>query len=378
MPGRAVSGHSRSGTAAEKFVPAGIHRTVSRGRWPKAATKFLESLNLEQQASCRFGLESEQWYSWSNFHSFLFRHGMCFEDMDEKQRELAFDIMRHSLSEQGFETARNIMKLNHHLGEMCERFDAFDEWYFWMSIMGNPSTTEPWGWQIDGHHLIINCLVIGDQLVLSPTFLGSEPNSANWGKYAGTRVLKEEEELGHAVMGSLSDEQRAVATIGTDLPFDVIATSFRDNLVLDYEGAPCRDFTDAQKAKLTDLLRHYAMRDHPGHSELRLDQILPYMDETHFAWIGAFDDTSPFYYRVHSPVVLIEFDHQPGVALANDDHTRWHSHTLVRTPNGNDYGKALLRQYYDKASRVQPGPEYSDTSSKTPASDPREDLKRGL
>jgi hypothetical protein len=34
-----------------------------------------------------------------------------------------------------------------------------------------------------------------------------------------------------------------------------------------------------------------------------------------FAWIGGTGPHSVFYYRIHSPVVLIEFDHQTPVAL---------------------------------------------------------------
>ncbi len=41
--------------------------------------------------------------------------------------------------------------------------------------MGTPSATEPWGWQLDGHHLIINYFVLGDQVVMTPSFFGSEP-----------------------------------------------------------------------------------------------------------------------------------------------------------------------------------------------------------
>jgi hypothetical protein len=53
-----------------------------------------------------------------------------------------------------------------------------------------------------------------------------------------------------------------------------------------------------------------------------------------------------FYYRVHSPVTLIEFDHQPGIAFESAEPTRNHVHTVVRTPNGNDYGMDLLRQHH--------------------------------
>ena len=60
---------------------------------------------------------------------------------------------------------------------------------------------------------------------------------------------------------------------------------------------------------------------------------------------------SVFYYRVHSPVILIEFDHQRGIAFDNDAPTRDHIHTVVRTPNGNDYGKDLLRQHHAQPHR---------------------------
>jgi hypothetical protein len=53
---------------------------------------------------------------------------------------------------------------------------------------------------------------------------------------------------------------------------------------------------------------------------------------------------------VHSPVILIEFDHQTPANLRHlspdRSPNREHIHTIVRTPNGNDYGKDLLRQHY--------------------------------
>ena len=62
---------------------------------------------------------------------------------------------------------------------------------------------------------------------------------------------------------------------------------------------------------------------------------------------------SPFYYRIHSPVLLIEFDHQIPVALWDRKKPRpgpvkTHIHTVVRTPNGNDYGKDLLKEHLEQ------------------------------
>jgi Protein of unknown function (DUF3500) len=52
--------------------------------------------------------------------------------------------------------------------------------------------------------------------------------------------------------------------------------------------------------------------------------------------MGGIDEDSVFYYRVHSAVMLIEFDRQRGVALGHEKPSRNHIHTVVRTPNGND------------------------------------------
>jgi hypothetical protein len=79
-----------------------------------------------------------------------------------------------------------------------------------------------------------------------------------------------------------------------------------------------------------------------------MDEVKRDLDTTYFAWIGGTDAASVFYYRIHSPVVLVEFDHQRPANLrgTGNQPTRQHIHTVVRTPNGNDYGKDLLRQHY--------------------------------
>ena len=102
------------------------------------------------------------------------------------------------------------------------------------------------------------------------------------------------------------------------------------------------------------MINVYVGRIRPGHAEIRLDEVKAHLNETWFAWMGNCDAVSPFYYRIHSPVILIEFDHQRGIALDNDEPSRNHIHTLVRTPNGNDYGKDLLRQHYEQHDHSHP------------------------
>ena len=40
----------------------------------------------------------------------------------------------------------------------------------------------------------------------------------------------------------------------------------------------------------------------------------------------------------------MELDHHTGVFLNNDTPAPFHMHTVLRTPNGNDYGRELVRQ----------------------------------
>ncbi len=274
------------------------------------------------------------------------RHGVLFEDMSAAQREAALALLRASLSAAGYEAARNVMKLNEVIGEITGKWEDYGEWVYFLSILGTPSTDQPWGWQIDGHHLIVNCFVLGDQVVMTPTFMGSEPVLATSGKYAGTRVFEAEEAKGLALMQALTPEQRQKATIGDGPPYAGFAHHFRDNIQVKAEGIRYDELSSAQQAMLLDLVWVYVGYMRPGHAEVKLDEIKQHLDETYFAWMGGCDDDAVFYYRIYSPVILIEFDHQAGLALDNEKANRNHIHTVVRTPNGNDYGKDLLRQHY--------------------------------
>jgi len=44
-----------------------------------------------------------------------------------------------------------------------------------------------------------------------------------------------------------------------------------------------------------------------------------------------------------------------GVLLTNAEPEKFHVHTLVRTPNGNDYGLDLLRMHYEHAPHHRHG-----------------------
>ena len=96
------------------------------------------------------------------------------------------------------------------------------------------------------------------------------------------------------------------------------AGAFHDNLVAPYQGVAGADMTDAQRRVLLRAGGHLRrVERRPITPRCKLAEVEAHLDETWFSWYGGFDDEAPFYYRVHSPVILIEFDHHPGVVFDN-------------------------------------------------------------
>lgn len=127
------------------------------------------------------------------------------------------------------------------------------------------------------------------------------------------------------------------------------AAAHQDNLVLDYAGIQASELSDEHKQSLLDLIDLYVSNMKEGHAKVRMHEVEHHLDNTWFAWVGDVSDNSVFYYRIHSPVILIEFDHQmpvgTGMLHERGVPTRDHIHVVIRTPNGNDYGKDLLQQH---------------------------------
>jgi hypothetical protein len=186
---------------------------------------------------------------------------------------------------------------------------------------------------------------------MTPTFMGSEPVVAEAGAHAGTRVLQDEQAKGLALMQALSPEQQQKALLepGRKIVNKAQGQAFRDNLQLPYGGLKASELNEKQRALLLDIVAEYVGNMDDGHAKIRIDEVRAQLDQTLFGWIGEYGPDSVFYYRVHSPVILIEFDHQTPVALPGPkEANRQHIHSVVRTPNGNDYGKDLLRQHYER------------------------------
>ncbi|EMI56385.1 putative secreted protein [Rhodopirellula sallentina SM41] len=208
-----------------------------------AAEAFLAGLTPSQRERTVFPVDDSEWRKWDNRHRPV-RQGVGFDEMTDEQRKLAFELFRQSLSAKGLKKTRDIMKLNGTLAELANNFDEYGEWLYWVTVMGTPSPTQPWGWQLDGHHVVINYFVLGDQVVMSPVFMGSEPVEAKQGKFQGTIVMQDEQDKGLALMTMLDERQRSKAILMNRKDGNNNLTeAYKDNVVLDYAGIKASEFT---------------------------------------------------------------------------------------------------------------------------------------
>ena len=350
--GEPFRGLATSGGIIEGLFP--IRATgVSTAAITEAGSNFLSTLTPGELSRTHFAVTDPEWRNWSNVDVGIFaRHGVSLEEMTDAQKMAAWELLGVSLSAKGLQMTRNIMRTEQALLELNGDLIRYGEEKYYFTVMGTPSTTEPWGWQLDGHHLVINYFVLGDQVVMTPTFLGGEPVVTKSGKYVGNTILQDEQDHGLAFMNSLDAGQRAMATISPEKTRNqAMAAANADNMVLDYRGLPGSELTGAQKQQLLQLLRLYVGNMQEPQADVHMNDVGAHLDETYFSWVGGIGGDAVFYYRIHSPVVLVEFDHQNPVGTTQINPrgvpTRDHIHIVVRTPNGNDYGKDLLRQHLE-------------------------------
>jgi hypothetical protein len=344
-------GVTTNGTVIPNLFPVAV-TGVSTQAMQDTAAAFIATLNEAQKSKMLFGIDALEWRKWSNVDDYT-RAGVNFSEMTDAQAAAAWAMLDAFLSDQGMAEVRTTMKLNATLGELLNEKERFNEKLYWFTMMGTPDAKKPWGFQIDGHHVAFSFFVLGDQLSITPAFLGAEPPVAPKGTTnAGDSILQVKQDAGLAFVQSLNPEQLKKAVLSPDkTKDDMIASAFTDNAIIPYAGLGTAEMTADQKTALLNLIAKYTDDMEAGHARLWLKSISDHLDETSFAWIGKTDANAVFYYRIQSPVVLIEFDHETPKPLArikgyeSDVPTRNHAHAIVRTPNGNDHGKDWLRQH---------------------------------
>ena len=138
--------------------------------------------------------------------------------------------------------------------------------------------------------------------------------------------------------------------IGASAPNDVLAGPGRQQSLSSFQGIPAGQLDDAQQRLLWLLVQEFVGNADVDAAEAQLALIQESWGDTHFAWIGPPPGPDArFYFRVHGPRILIEYD------LA-DPLTRQggHVHAITRDPV-NDYGMDWLGLHYKETPPRGPG-----------------------
>lgn len=343
---------------------AGLYSLPQDGRGDAAlvaaADRFLDGLDAGQRALVTYPVDAPEWRAWSNPEFVFHRVGLRLERLDDTQVDAVHDVLRAAFSPEGYDRVREAMELNGFLGELVDLPLVMNDRSYWFSIFGTPSVDEPWGFQIFGHHLAVNFFTVGGREVIAPVFIGAEPALS---EDARRPIFDDRERLALRLASSLTDAQRASAIVfdtvldpampeGRLHPADErhVAGAFRDNRVVPYEGIRATGLDRGQVAMLREIVEDFHLLLAAPERAATMAEFEGHLNETWFSWYGATDGSQPIYFRIHSPVIIAELDNHAGVWLSNRLPARFHVHSTLRLPNGNDYGRALLEQWRSRST----------------------------
>ena len=308
---------------------------------------FRASLSSELLDAASYPLGHKESYSWTNVPPGRDedRGGIRFGELSTHQLTRFYEVLSVFLSSDGYTKVSLITKdVETDLSNISPGFWASNPYH--IALFGNPETDGSWGFQLDGHHLALNFLVHGDVVSVVPALIGTRPAVIN-----NIEVLGDEKGTAFALLNSLDVSQRkkAIQTGRRGLRVGAGRTTdpFLNYDYSEFVGVGLRgsEMNDTQKEKLRELIKTYVYNLEAEFANIWMADINAGLDDTYFVWIGGTTPNDPIYYRVFNPAVWIEFNNE-GRGLD-------HIHTIIRSPNGNDYGifalnhspKTLLEHY---------------------------------
>ena len=328
------------GWFVSRSAPAEVG-TAKESKLVSAAKGFWSTLRTEQRTKAVFPFNAEERMNWHFVPKV--RGGIPYKEMDESQQRAAVELLKISLSKGGFGKVATIRELEKVLAVIEQgRGPERNTELYYFAVFGEPSDSGVWGWRYEGHHVSLNWTSIkGKVIASSPQFLGSNPGEVRDGPKKGTRVLAVEEDLGRALVKSLTSDQAATGIISDKAPADILSTNSREASLLADEGISYSRLKPEQQGVLMTLIREYANVQRPEMAKSRLDKIRKAgLDKVKFAWMGGVEKGQGHYYRIQGPTFLIEYD--------NTQNNANHIHTAWRDFKG-DFGRDLIAEHYKSA-----------------------------
>ncbi len=275
------------------------------------------------------------------------RAGLALGDMNTGQRDATNALLAAGLSSRGNDKVLGVMRIEPILGQMEGNVSFRDPGRYQVAVFGQPGAEGPWGWRFEGHHLSLNFTHAHGRVSSTPAFFGANPARVPSGRHRGLRVLAEEEDLGRALLVSLTDEQRRRAVLSSSAPSDIVTEASRRVSLDGFEGLPASQMTAEQRAALHKLIEVYVHNFQPELARGHLDRMeAAGLDRIHFSWAGGDRPGQSHYYRIHGPTHVIELDNRGGD----------HIHSVLRDLE-HDFGDGLLarhlREHHHAPSRVR-------------------------
>jgi hypothetical protein len=135
-----------------------------------AFRKSLSADLLNKASNC---LDSERFYLWHNTPANKRgkRDGITYGDLSEEQLNQFKSVLQLFLSTDGYKKVNEITVLAE--GWLKEiKSEIWNPDFYSIDMFGDPEKSGSWGFQVDGHHCVLNFLVHGDNVSIVPAFLG--------------------------------------------------------------------------------------------------------------------------------------------------------------------------------------------------------------
>ena len=308
-----------------------------------AANAFLDSLESTQRESAVFSYDdlSAKEGSWSNFPSGAFqgRQGVMLGDLDATQRAAALAVVDSVLSDQGMEQIREIMTADDWLGDNSATTSgggggggvSFGSDNYYLALYGDPSSDSPWTVQFGGHHMVVHVTVGGGVVSASPMFTGVEPTTFTLDGVEYSPMVEEADAV-FGLLGSLSEQQRAAATLSGTFD-DLVMGPGADIAYPPTEGIPYTELTPQQQETVRTIIGLWVEDADPTVSGPLMDKYLSQLDSTVIGWSGSADPAAVgSYLRVDGPSFWLEYLNAKSQSTADA-----HYHTVYRDKDV-DYG----------------------------------------
>lgn len=360
-----------------------------------AASSWLAGLSADQRALARWPApgsaratddERSRWFYTPTDHG-----GLPLGDQRSHQQRQVMRLLSSGLSEAGYVTVSVILGWENVL-DRVEGFAAHwgrdrarDPGLYYLRVFGDPERDRVWSWRFGGHHISVNFVLAGDEVIATtPFFLGADPASAPGLGDESLRPLAAVEDRARTLVRSLSADQLADAVLWPQAPTDIIGGNRArigdgDRMILlpdVWRGhfddpaldARIREVSAAAEAKagvteegherlsLTRLPKGIAGGSLTAAQRSMLDGLIATYtarvaeplapdiaaQDVHFAWAGGTGNGEPHYYRLQGPGFLAEFD--------NTQRDANHAHSVWRSPE-TDFGGDLLAEHLTQHHR---------------------------